>query len=477
MAVMASASVTGKRHVLQGTPNQDAVLGCTGHHQFMVLADGHGGEKHHRSKEGANLAIESVVECLEALWEEIVALPSLDKRLVYFENTFSLAVCDKWLEKVEFNPEPFGCTLLVAVWCEEALYFLQLGDGRSVVVLEDGAVIYPISEIERMGGETDSLAMQDAWLAVRIGYIQEERQVVFAGLFSDGVTNAYPSGIIDETKFYRAMASVENPDDLENHLTKALEIAESYSKDDASGIVYRPLNCKTNAEVICDNPCIVTADYPSHWRPVSELLAGALMHKKIEIAQRIAIGNWKNAYSQTELSIKRLFLDERTQEIHFMCRLGTEAERLALIQSFFEPYDFGTVNKETLNQYTIDQKRKLAYCFVCGVSYIGHCPICGCENKSGIEICSGNGTFKIQFDTKIFLHHLMPLKGTFDPLIGEIVQHPKDFSVWGIVNRCNFQWEMTSPIQKNIKKNEVLKLIHKEIVLNIGGIPTAIRFV
>jgi len=71
-----------------------------------------------------------------------------------------------------------------------------------------------------------------------------------------------------------------------------------------------------------------------------------------------------------------------------------------------------------------------------------------CKTKTEIQlpprISIGNMTIMLNFDTKLYPHHLGDYYNFTTP-VGEVTQHPKNPKIWGIKNLTKDNWSLTKP--------------------------------
>jgi serine/threonine protein phosphatase PrpC len=219
------ASVRGASHLRSGAPNQDA-LRIDAHETaaVAVVADGHGGARHFRSADGANLAVQAAHEALKALaptfaaaaqperaqlaavelpqrivsrWVELArgdlsARPLTEQELAGVEAGEGVEAADS----VRADPLlAYGATLLAALAVPGALVISQLGDGDVLLVDASGRARRPVPRDERLlGSLTTSIC--------RPGAEADFRSIVLEGdaarpalllLSTDGYANSFRS--------------------------------------------------------------------------------------------------------------------------------------------------------------------------------------------------------------------------------------------------------------------------------------------
>lgn len=273
-------SVIGAAHLRQQKENQDAVdhyRDADGTFMIVAVADGHGGERYSRSKEGATFAVESAISVcrdllasqpLETFWtglEPKELKRVLCRRIVGEWNR--LVGEDIALRGLPDNPEQdasstrhrpgvqseyivYGSTLLTAIVTRSFALLTQIGDGDIVMASANGDISRPLEGDERsFANETCSLCMPDAWDEFRTGLIvfQENDPALFL-LATDGYSNSFQA---DEDfqqvakDIYRLLDPNDDPGsgilELKANLKTWLEeTTQSGSGDDITiGLLYR----------------------------------------------------------------------------------------------------------------------------------------------------------------------------------------------------------------------------------------------
>lgn len=220
-------SVRGASHTRSGLPNQDAMrwlpgdgVGAT---VIIAVADGHGSARCFRSDQGAALAVLAATEALTEFADGLRDLPSLSAVKRAAEERLPQEIERRWKEAVDADlaDHPltdeelgrleerdgarsrervlatprltYGATLLSALLSADFLLFLQLGDGDILVVGDDGAVTRPVPGDSRLfANETTSLAGNDAWRDMRIGFTAlAGLPPALALLATDGYANSF----------------------------------------------------------------------------------------------------------------------------------------------------------------------------------------------------------------------------------------------------------------------------------------------
>lgn len=200
-----SASRIGSVHLRDRLPLQDSVHTWTdGNQTIAAVADGHGHRAHFRSDTGSALATVSAVEELRRVIGELTD-PETAGEVV---TAAAEAIVDTWVAKVrhhiEANPydpiderhaaavadplRPYGTTLLAAAVSGDLLVVLQIGDGDSVIVTDQGEALRAVPDDPQLDGlHTSSLCEPDPLSALRTAVVDTRvDDVALVFLCTDG---------------------------------------------------------------------------------------------------------------------------------------------------------------------------------------------------------------------------------------------------------------------------------------------------
>ncbi|WP_188113405.1 protein phosphatase 2C domain-containing protein [Nocardioides humilatus] len=203
--VVLSGSTIGSVHVRDHLPLQDSIHTWTNGVQAVVaVADGHGHRAHFRSDTGSALATVSAVEELRRVLGDLTD-PETAADVV---ATAAAAIVDTWVAKVEHHIEanpydgsddrqaaalhdplrPYGTTILAAAVTGDLLVVLQIGDGDSVIVTDQGEAMRAVPDDPQLDGlHTSSLCEPDPLSALRTAVIDTRvEDVALAFLCTDG---------------------------------------------------------------------------------------------------------------------------------------------------------------------------------------------------------------------------------------------------------------------------------------------------
>jgi serine/threonine protein phosphatase PrpC len=219
----------GESHKEKDLPCQDAVFYKQySNRGIIAVADGHGSEKHFRSGIGSACAVEiaskTIFEFIQLLKENkstikgifnakrLISLPSetqikkLERSIItrwrsavlehFCENPLNeaeLELCDKLkLDGTDENTQVrfYGTTLLAALLKKEFWFVIQIGDGKCVIVDEQGKASFPVKDDEALGfGKTTSLCDSNA--AENFREICKRTPLKGITLATDGVTDSF----------------------------------------------------------------------------------------------------------------------------------------------------------------------------------------------------------------------------------------------------------------------------------------------
>jgi hypothetical protein len=126
-------SVVGRAHATKSLPCQDASGWHSGENcTCLVIADGAGSRSH--SEKGAQTAVAAMLGWAASLTE----VPQLE----HVRDAFALARAAVETEAgaAELPAEDFACTLATVLICQDAFYFVQVGDSLAFVRRLDGSI-------------------------------------------------------------------------------------------------------------------------------------------------------------------------------------------------------------------------------------------------------------------------------------------------------------------------------------------------
>ena len=140
---------------------------------------------------------------------------------------------------------PYGSTLLLVIVTEQAIIYLQLGDGDIMTVADDGTVQAVPGAVHLLGNETQSLCMPAAWDDFVVRCVPMNDGVPSLIMVStDGYRNSYPEDASFE-KVAQDLAQLLSTDEGEQNVCAnlnawLLETTKMGSGDDITvGLIFR----------------------------------------------------------------------------------------------------------------------------------------------------------------------------------------------------------------------------------------------
>lgn len=479
------ASVTGSSHIASHRANQDAYGWRDGAEgvEVMALSDGHGGAEHDLSELGSKFAVEVALTCTQALnTEEWVQSATGIKDLCwYFEEPFSQRLQACWSERVrehsiENDFKRYGCTLLMAIRWRSWLVFLQIGDGKIAMVYENGDIVFPIPSDSRLvGNMTFSMSQTCAWAEMKVKIVPFDSNIHTVVLATDGVENAYPNGKYDDADFYLWLAS-EAPS--EAAVETCLEVVERYSKDDSSAVIWRNLDKTCNIVMPSDSEIEDKIKNIEANTFEVETLAGICewpLNKRIETAYHFLMHLQKVAYRFDRLNtLKTVTVDHENKTFSWHmdqvapCEIGRIITLLKQLNIELDSLIIQDYKK--MKQALVRLQSQIRYDYRMHQFYLEQD-----QSHFVVQIEGANGPFELFSDSVIHLHQLMPLVGTYNPIVGRIIKHSKHPGLWGFQNSTDHSWTPCNGYDLNVAPNEIVSL-KDGMRLWIYGIPVAIRF-
>ena len=222
-----NCTVIGQRYLDKGKPCEDSSISYNNNNiHIAIVADGHGDKKCFRSNIGSKLACDISLEKLKdfsfALQNENVESSIFDssKSEKLISNLFcSIVGCwkERVLEHLSDNPPSdeeyesagsnnaaiykaskglshiYGTTLIAMLMTETYLLFLHQGDGRCVVMYDDGRIEQPVPWDPRCEGRnTASLCDEDVLSHWRYHLVNlSEESIVACYSVSDGIEDSF----------------------------------------------------------------------------------------------------------------------------------------------------------------------------------------------------------------------------------------------------------------------------------------------
>lgn len=271
------ANTIGASHIRRNMPCQDfGLVKEIDDYKVFAVSDGHGDPSCFRSDRGSRFICETIIEVLPNFIESITKenntylLYDLDKKTL---KQLSTSIIGNWLCKIEedtmMDPitsetissfetktnkyigtkiaedykhnvraeRAYGCTIIAGILTNDFLFLVHHGDGRCIVVDEDGDVIQPVPWDDRcVGSLTTSCCDRDAIDSIRYSIIDLKKHKILACfLSSDGVEDSFACtdamySYFLENILYALNNGVEK---LSTHLSDTLpELSELGSSDD-----------------------------------------------------------------------------------------------------------------------------------------------------------------------------------------------------------------------------------------------------
>lgn len=269
MLEVLDARCRGSEHIKANKPLQDysgSKLDRQKKIAYILVADGHGGEKYFRSAAGSYQAVYSCIEVMNTVLIELY--PFIKRKDTTVINKTLNNLCSRilvlWREKVKvhFLENPltdiekklceelkielpltddnistiYGSTLLASVYFENYNFWfsLQIGDGKTIAMKTDNTVFYPIPEDDEMGfGVTASLCGRNAIDKFYYNYGFDKLNYIF--VMSDGMADSF-----DIEKLPDFLLNIKNNAVVDIEKTKAElddylpKLSEQGSGDDIS---------------------------------------------------------------------------------------------------------------------------------------------------------------------------------------------------------------------------------------------------
>lgn len=271
------ANTIGASHIRHNMPCQDyGLVKETENYKIFAVSDGHGDPSCFRSDRGSRFICETAIgilpnfidsikkdnndyllfelnkDLLKQLstsiignWlcrieEDLTADPITAETISDFESKTGKNISGKNAEEYKSNiraERAYGCTLIAGILTDDFLFLLHHGDGRCIVVDEDGDVVQPVPWDSRcVGSITTSCCDKDAIDSIRYSVINLNKHNISACfLSSDGVEDSFASTEAMYSYFLDNIIYATNNgvECLTKHLSETLpELSELGSSDD-----------------------------------------------------------------------------------------------------------------------------------------------------------------------------------------------------------------------------------------------------
>lgn len=236
-----AATAQGYNHIKNNKVCEDS----SGHYdaenfKICIVADGHGSDDYPRTDRGSRFAVDSAIKCIEQF---VQTAPAIDVLADYKKNypmltQLAKSILNLWHQKIqsdyEKNPfnatelskvnekyclkylsdnedirkieKAYGTTLIVFVVTEAYSFGIQIGDGKCVVVDQNGEFVEPIPDDDNCQlNVTTSLCDSDAIDEFRYYVTDSMPAAVFCG--TDGIEDSYAT--LDELHaLYRSILNI-----------------------------------------------------------------------------------------------------------------------------------------------------------------------------------------------------------------------------------------------------------------------------
>ena len=217
-----SISVQGASHIKNNKVCQDySFYDSYGKKYIAIVCDGHGGDNYFRSDRGSRFACESAYYCIKTFLEnshsKLFENGSKSQRDTMIEQ-LEKSIIELWNQKIQndIKQHPFsedelanvsetakkkyisgqkvesayGTTLIAAVVTKSFWFGLQIGDGKCVVLQENGEFFQPIPWNDKCFlNTTTSLCDFDAFNNFRYYYSENIPVAIYLG--SDGIDDSF----------------------------------------------------------------------------------------------------------------------------------------------------------------------------------------------------------------------------------------------------------------------------------------------
>ena len=181
--VVATASLTGQRHLANGQYNQDSVYyelmpGSQG--LIAAVSDGAGSAR--RAKDGSFLAARTAVKQTKRIILEESEGPAFAVRRGLF---WARQAIKQQVQIVPSHPiEEYHCTLVLIAWVGDLICGIQVGDGAAIVGTKEGYKMLTVPRQGEFANETYFITEPHYLQAV---FENEATDVNSVALFTDGL--------------------------------------------------------------------------------------------------------------------------------------------------------------------------------------------------------------------------------------------------------------------------------------------------
>ena len=200
------STVIGANHVRTNAECQDAMYIHKNELGYVIaaVADGHGSKTCPYSSEGAHIA----VMVSEKLLGTILSQGLNDAQFTFAANKddrIPKQLEIMWKEEVRSHHKAkkrdevfddlalftlYGTTLVVIAAAFDFVFFIKIGDGDILMMSEEGAG-FILEQEEKVGEDTESLCLDEAWKYVRTQIAQIKNNMVMFLISTDGYSNSF----------------------------------------------------------------------------------------------------------------------------------------------------------------------------------------------------------------------------------------------------------------------------------------------
>ena len=240
----------GAAHVRHDKPNQDAWgFVQTDDYVCVAVADGHGSEKHYHSDIGAELAVTSALDLLQAFAAQTFSARHIKQSAEYLARKLVQAwrsavdEFDGGKTPAEQRYNVYGTTLISTLVTADYALYLQIGDGDLLLLDAANHVLRPLQKQEQLlANETYSLSTEDAMYRVehRLQFFSHHPKPQLIFLATDGYANSFADefGLQQAVQDFQTQINEHGIKTVQENLAQWLyETSEQGSGDDVSVVL------------------------------------------------------------------------------------------------------------------------------------------------------------------------------------------------------------------------------------------------
>lgn len=245
--------VIGASHIRKDKVCQDFTGSyCDELMKVVAVADGHGSDKYIRSDRGAKFAVESALSNIKQFVEDSSSFENLNDELMsQLMEQVGKSIISSWNDKVNENliqnplnddemnilvnnskneliaERMYGTTLIAIALTKNYWFGLHIGDGKCVVLNEDGSFTQPIPWDDKCFlNTTTSMCDEDALSEFR--YFISEKLPIAIFINSDGVDDSYP--IFENEKYLSKVYGAILKTFMDNGMDSGLDEVSNFLK-------------------------------------------------------------------------------------------------------------------------------------------------------------------------------------------------------------------------------------------------------